>query len=96
MKKQQLIDACGLKRDISKLPITSSWWEAFVKNLIDEQPIVDPETIIDPETLPIVQELRKKLSCMTVERDKYKELFLSYRHVCEVMLGNEEIEELMN
>ena len=59
----RLIDADILKGDISKLPIMSNWGEAFMPELVDEQPT------IDPETLPIVRELREQLAKVTAERD---------------------------
>lgn len=60
-----------------------------------EQPLVKPSAVwskaatmareaptIDPETIPIVRQLREELARVKVERDDYKELFLSYRNVC--------------
>lgn len=37
---------------------------------------------IDPETLPIVKQLRAELTKVKAEKDEYKELFFSYKHVC--------------
>lgn len=37
---------------------------------------------IDPESLPIVQQLRAELAKVKAEKDEYKELFFSYKHVC--------------
>ena len=55
---------------------------------------INNTSIIDPETLPIVHELRAKLKQIIKERDDYKELFFSYRHVCDG-ISPEEIKELI-
>lgn len=55
-----------------------------VKTCIDEffpYVVADCPTI-DPETLPVVQQLRAELAKVKAEKDEYKELFFSYKHVC--------------
>ena len=38
----KLIDVDELKRQVKGLPIMSNWGEAFIPQIIDEQPIIDP------------------------------------------------------
>lgn len=38
----RLIDTDELKKQLKKLPIMSNWGEAFIPQIIDEQPIIDP------------------------------------------------------
>ena len=38
----RLIDVDELKRQVNGLPIMSNWGEAFIPQIIDEQPIIDP------------------------------------------------------
>lgn len=51
----------------------------IARSLIRNPDAVKP---IDPETIPVVRQLREELARVKVERDDYKELFLSYRNVC--------------
>lgn len=51
----------------------------IARSLIRNPDAVQP---IDPETIPVVRQLREELARVKVERDDYKELFLSYRNVC--------------
>ena len=38
----RLIDSDELKRQVKGLPMMSNWGEAFIPQIIDEQPIIDP------------------------------------------------------
>lgn len=38
----RLIDTDELKKQLKELPIMSNWGEAFILQIIDEQPIIDP------------------------------------------------------
>lgn len=44
--------------------------------------LIEDAHTIDPESLPIVQQLRAELAKVKAEKDEYKELFFSYKHVC--------------
>lgn len=71
---QKLIDANNYKESLKALPDIAGKRAAI--ELMGMMPT------IDPESLPIVRQLREELARVTAERDEYKELFFSYKHVC--------------
>lgn len=81
MAEYRLIDAKKLNRkkkylfETRGLPFPKSEWFIKADDLFSAP-------TIDPETIPIVRQLREELARVKVERDDYKELFLSYRNVC--------------
>ena len=42
----RLIDSDELKKQLKKLPIMSNWGEAFIPQLIDEQPTIDAVPVV--------------------------------------------------
>lgn len=104
MNEQQLIDVNELKNRMNNYHLQIEGYKSDneidlmtkVAQAMHDNAIkcINDTLIIDPETLPIVRELRAKLKQIIKERDDYKELFFSYRHVCDGV-PPEKIEELI-
>lgn len=84
MAEQRLIDANYLLEEISRM-IDYCEKDKSIKGVTAlfqvGDAIMDCKTI-DPESLPIVQQMRADLARVKAEKDEYKDLFFSYKHVC--------------
>lgn len=81
MAEQRLIDANNLgvgkaNPDAFERKDYAYGWNSALQAVTEASPTVDPESLL------IVRQLREELARVKVERDDYKELFLSYRNVC--------------
>lgn len=75
MAEQRLIDANEVRKKIKNSRASKS---VKVESLV----FVDCASTIAPETLPVVQQLKAELAKVKAEKDEYKDLFFSYKHVC--------------
>ena len=66
----RLIDADELKRQVKRLPMMSNWGEAFITQIIDEQPIIDP-------SMPLAGAIAEKDESLEDNMDKPR--------ICEVL-----------